>query len=55
MKQNDHPNPADIMNEKITGYIYEPDETDDIIFVLEKHLIRVPFESLTIKSRDEAI
>ena len=55
MKPNEHPNPADIINQKIVGYIYDEDGDDDLIIVLEKYLIRVPLEAITIKTRDEAI
>jgi len=52
MKPNDHPNPADMMNEKLVGYIYEPNESDDIVLVFEKHLIQIPFDTLVIRKRD---
>ena len=55
MKINEHPNPADIMNQKIVGYIYEPEDFDSIIIVLENYNIKVPFSTLIIKSRNEPI
>jgi len=54
MKTNEHPNPADIIDQKVMGYIFEPDD-DEIIFVLEKVNIRVPFSTLVMKYREESI
>ena len=56
MKPNEHPNPADLIFQKCTGYIYEPEEDDDdLILVFERHLLKVKLSEITIKSRDETI
>jgi len=56
MKPSDHPNPADLMYQKLTGYIYEPeDNDDDLILVFERHLLKVKLSEIMIKLRDEAI
>lgn len=56
MKVNEHPNPADIMHQKLVGYIYNPEESDDeLILVFERHLLKVNLSDITIKTRDEAI
>ena len=57
MKPTDSPNPADLIHQKLEGYIYEPEdhEDDDLILVFERHLLKVKLSEITIKSRDEAI